>query len=99
MTDDIDVPDGEYTAVVDAVEDALATIFFEAAGDEVGSVVVDASVLPADARHADAILAVTVRDADLVDADYQPQRTKARKEAAQDRFDRRSERPPADEDA
>jgi hypothetical protein len=96
---DIDLPNGEYTAVVDTIEDGLATVFFERDGDEVGNAVLDASELPSDAQHADAILSVTVSDGDIESASYNPEATDARAEAAQDRFDRLSERPPADDDS
>jgi len=96
---DIDLPDGEYTAVVDTVEDGLATVFFERAGEEVGNAVVEASLLPSDARHADAILSVTLGDGRIESASYDPEQTASRAEAAQDRFDRLSERLPSDEDA
>lgn len=99
MTDGIGLPDGEYTAVVDNVEDGLATVFFEADGEDVGDAILDATVLPEEARHADAILSVTVRDGALVHADYRPERTESRREAAQDRFDRLSRRPPSDDDS
>lgn len=95
----VDLPDGEYTAVVDGVEDGLATVFFERDGEEVGDAVLDASHLPSDGRHADAILSVTLGDGRIESASYQPERTADRAEAAQDRFDRLSKRPPSDEDA
>jgi len=95
---DIDLPNGEYTAVVDTIEDGLATVFFERDGDEVGNAVLDASELPSDAQHADAILSVTLSDGDIESASYNPEATDARAKAAQDRFDRLSERPPADDD-
>jgi hypothetical protein len=93
---DVDLPDGEYTAIVDSVEDGLATAFFERDGEEVGNAVVDAARLPSDGRHADAILSVTVSSGRLDSATYEPERTERRAEAAQDRFDRLSERPPSD---
>ena len=96
---DIELPDGEYTAVVDNVEDGLATVFFERDGEEVGNAVLEASRLPSDARHADAILSVTLREGRIESATYEPDRTTSRAEAAQDRFDRLSKRPPSDEDA
>ncbi|RLM51286.1 MULTISPECIES: DUF3006 family protein [unclassified Halorubrum] len=96
---DVDLPDGEYTAVVDAVEDGLATVFFERDGEEVGDAVVDAARLPPDGRRADAVLSVTLDGERIESAAYDPERTEARSEAAQDRFDRLSERPPSDEDA
>ena len=96
---DVDLPDGEYTAVVDSVEDGLATVFFERDAEEVGNAVVEASLLPSEARHADAVLSVTLVGGRLESVSYEPERTAARAEAAQDRFDRLSKRPPSDEDA
>jgi len=97
MTDIETLADGDYTAVVDSVEDGFATVFFEQDGEEVGNAVLDSSALPEDARHGDAILSVTITDGELVATDYDPDRTEERAEAAQDRFDRLSERPPDDE--
>ena len=34
---DTDLPDGEYTAVVDAIEDGIARVFFEQDGSDVFS--------------------------------------------------------------
>lgn len=96
---DVDLPDGEYTAVVDSVEDGLATVFFERDGDEVGNAVLSASRLPSDARHADAVLSVTLGDGRLESASYEPELTASRAESAQDRFDRLSKRPQSDGDA
>ena len=95
---DIDLPNGEYTAVVDTIEDGLATVFFERDGEDVGNAVLDASELPSDAQHADAILSVTLSEGDIESASYNPEATDTRAEAAQDRFDQLSERPPADDD-
>lgn len=99
MTDIASLDDGPYTAVVDSIEDGLATVFFEQDGEEVGDAVLESSVLPADARHADAILSVTIAEGDLVEATYDPERTADRADQAQSRFDRLSKRPPSDEDA
>jgi hypothetical protein len=96
---DVDLPDGAYTAVVDSVEDGLATVFFERDGEAVGSAVVDAAALPPDGRRADAVLSATLRGGRIESASVDPERTERRAEAAQDRFDRLSERPPSDEDA
>lgn len=98
MTVAVDLSDGTYTAVVDSIEDGLATVFFEDDGDEVGNAVIDASALPDDGRHADAVLSVTVNDGAVVEWDYDAERTTTRREQAQSRFDRLSERPPSDED-
>lgn len=95
----IDLPDGEYTAVVDSIEDGLATVFFERDDEEVGNAVLDGSTLPENGRHADAILSVTVVDGIVDEADYEPEVTKKRSEAAQNRFDRLSKRPPSKDDS
>jgi len=93
----IDLADGTYTAVVDAIEDGLATLFFERDGDEVGDAVLDADRLPDEGRHADAILRVRIEDGAIATATYDSERTSTRSEAAQDRFDRLSGRPPKDD--
>lgn len=93
----IDIADGAYTAVVDTVEDGLATVFFERDGDEVGNAVLDADRLPDEGRHADAILKMRIKDGSIATATYKPDRTEARSAAAQDRFDRLSKRPPKDD--
>lgn len=98
MTVTVDLPDGTYTAVVDSIEDGLATVFFEADGAEVENAVIDATTLPKAGRHADAILSVTVVDNALVEWEYDAARTEAQRERAQNRFDRLSERPPSDDD-
>jgi len=95
---DIDLPDGDYTAVVDSVEDGLATVFFERDGEEVGNAVLEASQLPSDAQVTDAILSMTLTEGRIESATYKPEETATRVEAAQDQFDRLSERPPSDED-
>jgi len=92
----IDLADGTYTAVVDTIEDGLATVFFERDGDDVGDAVLDVDRLPDEGWHADAILDVRIEDGSIATATYDPDLTEARSEAAQDRFDRLSERPPED---
>ena len=95
----IDLPDGEYTAVVDSIEDGLTTVFFEQDGDEVGDALMDVSQLPDDGQHADAVLSVIVMDGVIEESQYDPERTKQRSEAAQNRFDRLSKRPPSKDDS
>jgi hypothetical protein len=92
------IPDGKYTAVVDQIEDTLATLELSTDDGERYNLVVGEEDLPADARHADAILRATLSDERLVNATYLPDETEARKHDAQDRFDRLSRRPPRDED-
>ena len=94
----IELPDGTYTAVVDAIEDGLATVFFEQDGVEKGNAVLDAEILPDSGQHADAILSVTIEDGTIQTASYQPKQTADRQATAQDRFDSLSERPPSKDD-
>jgi hypothetical protein len=95
---DIELPDGTYTAVVDAIEDGLATVFFEQDGVEKGNAVLGAETLPDSGHHADAILSVTIEDGTIQTASYQPEQTADRQATAQDRFDSLSERPPSKDD-
>jgi hypothetical protein len=96
MTDIDALADGCYTAVVDSVEDGFATVFFEDEGEEIGNAVLDDSSLPEAARHDDAVLRVTIAGGELVESEYDAERTADRADRAQDRFDRLSERPPSD---
>lgn len=98
MTDTVDFDDGEYTAVVDTIEDGLATVFFEHDSEDVGSAIIDAETLPETGRHADAILTATITDGEISRLAYDPDLTETRKQRAQDRFDRLSSRPPRDDD-
>ncbi|GAB7011265.1 DUF3006 domain-containing protein [Halorubrum trueperi] len=99
MIDLAALEDGEYTAVVDSIEDGFATVFFERDGEEVGNAVLEADRLPEDGKHADAILTVTVVDGNLDTAQYEPEQTTERSEAAQNRFDRLSKCPPSEDDS
>jgi len=87
-----ELPDGSYTAVVDSIEDGLATVFFEQDGAEVGDRVLEVAQLPDAGQHADAVLSATVVDGDVTEWVYQPDATETRRQRAQDRFDRLSER-------
>jgi predicted AlkP superfamily phosphohydrolase/phosphomutase len=91
------IPDGEYRAVLDRIEDDLAALEVDVGGD-LRELVVDPEALPAAARRADAVLDVRVRDGELVDADYDRRTTRRRRRQAQDRFDRLSKRPRQDDD-
>ena len=86
-----------YTAVVDRIEDGLAILQLESAGEVVDSLVVDEGSLPAEGRHQDAVLTVEVADGELLDVEYRPDETTERREHAQNRFDRLSRRPPSDD--
>lgn len=69
---------------------------FEQDGAEVGNSIIEADPLPAAARHADALLTIDVTGGVLTQVTYEPTRTETRKQAAQDRFDQLSARPPRD---
>jgi hypothetical protein len=91
------IPDGQYTAVVDRIEDGLATIVIEEDGTDAYELVVEPVQLPDDGQHADAVLSVEIRDNELVEATYEASETGERQESAQRRFDQLSERPPSDD--
>jgi hypothetical protein len=95
----IDLDDGTYTAVVDSIEDELATIFYEHDGEDVASELREATELPEDGRHADALFSVEVSDSEVVNWAYEPERTQDRQDAAQNRFDQLSSRPPSDDES
>ncbi|WP_436909059.1 DUF3006 domain-containing protein [Halosimplex marinum] len=92
------IPDGTYTAVVDRIEDSLATLEVDG-DDELYALTVDEQDLPDPARHADAILQIELVDETLVGVDYDEQATEDRSAQAQDRFDRLSQRPPRDDES
>lgn len=89
--------DGQYTAVLDRFETTeerdVAVLLLERDGDLVDDLAVARDDLPEEARHQDAVLAVRVKNDEIVEADYQQAETTARKERAQQQFDRLSDRP------
>ncbi|NLV13064.1 DUF3006 domain-containing protein [Haloarcula argentinensis] len=91
------LPDGTYTAIVDRIEDGIATL---EVGTEDGLSALDiaAAELPADARTTDVVLEITVADSALADVSPEPEETADRASEAQRRFDRLSKRPPQDDD-
>lgn len=92
------IPDGQYTAVVDRIEDGLAAVVLEENETDAYELLVEPAELPEDGQHADAVLSVEMQDGELVEARYEARETKERRESAQSRFDRLSERPPSDDD-
>ncbi len=88
---------GTYTGVVDRFEDDSAVLLLERDGDVVGQATLPRDSLPEAANHADAVLTVTVEDNAVERLEYRPDETNHRRENAQDRFDRLSERPPDDD--
>ncbi|WP_226023335.1 DUF3006 domain-containing protein [Halomicrobium salinisoli] len=92
-----EIPDDRYDAVVDRIEEGLATL--ELDGDEDRyELVIDEASLPEAGQHEGAVYEIAVEDDRLVDARYDEEATEERSEAAQERFDRLSERPPDDDE-
>ena len=92
------IPDGQYMAVVDRIEDGLAAVLLEEGGTDAYELLVEPAALPEEGQHADAVLAVEIQNGELVEASYEASETTERRESAQRRFDRLSERPPSDDD-
>ena len=92
------IPDGHYTAVVDRIDDSMATLIIEEDGEDADDLVVDIEALPADGRHSDAVVTVEIADEELVTVEYNSEETAACEETAQDRFDQLAERLPSDGD-
>ncbi|WP_336329494.1 DUF3006 domain-containing protein [Haloarcula sp. CGMCC 1.2071] len=91
------LPDGTHTAVVDRIEDGIATLEVDAA-DGLYGLEIEAAELPTEAQTADAVLEITVEDSALASVTYEPDETTDRGSEAQRRFDRLSKRPPRDGD-
>lgn len=93
------IPDGRYVAVIDRFEGDRAVVLLETEEEEtVGELLVPREHLPEPARHADAVLQVTVSDGEFRAASYDEAETERRKRDAQARFDRLARRPPHESD-
>jgi len=93
------IPDGTYTAVVDRIEDDLATLeLTDDDGCGRDELVVAVEELPPAGRHADAVLRVRIVGDELAEVTYEPPETTNRQREAQERFDRLSERPPREDE-
>lgn len=86
------IPDGTYTAVVDRLEDGVATLQIETGEESIEELILDAEQLPEAGRHADAVLSVELREQAATAISYDAAATEQRREQAQNRFDRLSER-------
>lgn len=89
--------DGEFSAVLDRIEDNLAVLELDDDGD-LREFIVAVDHLPPVARRQDAVLEVTLRDGQFVEATYRRRATRRRRQQVQRRFDRLSRRPPKDDD-
>ncbi|AZH24785.1 DUF3006 domain-containing protein [Haloplanus aerogenes] len=90
------VTDGTYTAVLDRFEDDVAVLVLESDDETLGQVVVDAETIPAEGQHQDALFTVVMCGGELAEVTYHPDQTEERRETAQSRFDRLSERSDSD---
>ncbi|SEV83407.1 Protein of unknown function [Natrinema salifodinae] len=86
-----------HTAVLDRIVDGeTAVLLLEEAGDVVDELALDVDALPDEGRHEGAVFEVRVdRDeGTLREATYREDEERERRESAQERFDRLSERLP-----
>lgn len=84
---------GTRTAVLDRVVDGeTAVLLVEEDGAVVDELTVPVDRLPDDGRTEGAVFTATIRDGELAGLTYRPEETESRRESAQDRFDRLSER-------
>lgn len=90
------IPDGTYTAVVDETEDSLVRLELEGTDGELDELVLELTELPAAAQTPGAVLTIECVNEEVTDAEYNPDATERRSEAARDRFDRLSRRPDDD---
>lgn len=84
---------GPQTAVLDRIVDGeTAVLLLEADGDVVDELTVPVERLPEAGRDDGAVFAVDIVDGSLDQLEYRPEETQSRRENAQNRFDRLSER-------
>ena len=82
-----------YTATLDRIVDGqTAVLLLEADGETVDQLEVDVRRLPAEGQHEGAVLEVEVVAGEFCDAEYRPELTASRRDAAQDRLERLSTR-------
>ncbi|MFA9418165.1 DUF3006 domain-containing protein [Natrinema sp. HArc-T2] len=85
--------DGTYTGVVDRIEDGeIAIILLEENGQVIEQVDVPVARLPEPAQTDGGVLSVTLEDGDIVSMEYRPDATRDRRESAQEKLDRLSEK-------
>ena len=86
--------DGTYTAVIDRIVNGeTAVVLIEDNGDVVEEYTLAVEELPTEADEG-GVLEVQIDHGELVRMDYLADETAARRQSAQDRFDRLSERLP-----
>ena len=83
------------TAVIDRIVDGTtAVLLVEEEGRVVEQFDLDVEAIPDEGRHEGAVFDVVLEDDDVGDLAYRPDEERDRRNAAQARFDRRSERLP-----
>lgn len=85
--------DGRYRAVLDRIEDGVAVLLVEEAGEVVDEAHVDPEELPAGVDEG-AVLRATYDGGNLRRLVFEPEETARRRSELQERFDDLSERPP-----
>ncbi|WP_336345744.1 DUF3006 domain-containing protein [Halalkalicoccus ordinarius] len=89
--------DGTYVATVDRIEEGLAVCLLEDDDEVVCERHVEEEELPDDCGEG-AVLELTLRDGRIEELEFDPERTRRRRERTQSRFDRLSRRPDEDGD-
>ena len=85
--------DGTYTGVVDRIEDGeIAVILLEENEQVIEQVDVPVGRLPEPAQTDGGVLSVMLEDGDIVSMEYRPDATRDRRESAQEKLDRLSEK-------
>ena len=84
--------DGTYIAIVDRIVDGETAVLLIEDGDEVVEQFdIDSEELPDDVGEG-GVLTVEIDDGEIISMEYLEDETESRQQAAQDRFDRLSER-------
>jgi len=85
--------DGTYTGVVDRIEDGeIAVILLEENGQVIEQVDVPVGRLPEPAQTDGGVLSVMLEDGEITSMEYRPDATCDRRESAQEKLDRLSEK-------
>ncbi|WP_224332662.1 DUF3006 domain-containing protein [Haloprofundus halobius] len=86
-----------YTLVLDRFEEDDAVLLVEEDGDLVDEIVLPKAMLPVDGQHQDALFSVQHTSETVTELQYDSEQTQERKESAQGRFDRLSQRLPSED--
>ncbi|KDE57489.1 hypothetical protein EL22_11790 [Halostagnicola sp. A56] len=85
--------DGTYTGVIDRIEDGgIAVILLEENEQVIEQVDVPADRLPEPAQTDGGVLSVTFEEGEITSIEYRPDATRDRRESAQAKLDRLSEK-------